>query len=318
MEKVSVIIPVYNAEKYLKNTLNSILKQTYTDLKIIAINDGSIDSSLEILLDFQQKYGEKVKVVDITNGGPGRARNVGIEMAQGNFITFVDSDDTIESNMIEVMINKINETSSDICICGMNFIRNGEVKKYNIKDGEICLHEYLLSDIMATPCNKIYRKNLFDNVKFDSTLSFEDLEIIPKLCIIADKIVGVNECFYNYFQRENSRNTIRVKSAFDVVTVVNNIIEFYKFNGKYETYHDELEYIAVYHTIGSKAVGISRIKEKSKKREILNAYYTFLNENFIEWDKNKYIMNLSLKHKLILTLFKNKLYFLLDLILNIK
>lgn len=318
MEKVSVIIPVYNAEKYIEDTLKSILNQTYNNMEIVAVNDGSLDNSLKILLDFEQKFGEKIKVIDITNGGPGRARNIGIEKAEGTYITFVDSDDTIEKNMIEVMLNKITKTSSDMCICGMSFIKNGTVRKYTVDEGEISVHKYLLSDIMATPCNKMYKKSLFTDVKFDRNLSFEDLEIIPKLCIKADKIVGVNECFYNYYQRENSRNTISEKSAFDAIKVVKSILDFYKQQGKFEEYHNELEYIAVYHTIGSKAVGISRIKEKSKKREVLNAYYTFLNENFLEWDKNKYLMMMSMKHKLILSLFKNKLYFLLDFILNLK
>jgi len=319
MDKISIIIPVYNAEKYIAATLESVLKQSYKNTEIILVNDGSEDDSLNIILDYKSKYNDKIKVIDIPNGGPGAARNIGIKEATSRYILFVDSDDTIEENMVEAMYKQIIYSNADICICGMKYIYNGKILQLNLKSKEdLDISEYLTSQIMATPCNKLYKKKLFDTIKFHESLAYEDLEIVPKICLTANKLTSVNMALYNYYRREKTRSTISEKSAKDVLIVLNSIIEFYKANDSYNKYYEELEFISVFYSICTKTVGIAKMKNEEKKICILESYYRFLQSNFKEWNKNKYINKLPIKQKIIVNLFKHRLYSLLNFILRLK
>ena len=128
MMVISVIVPVYNVEKYLTNCVNSIIKQTYEELEIILINDGSSDNSGIICDDFSKK-DNRIKVIHKENGGLSDARNVGIDIATGELITFIDSDDYISKNMLEKLYNALIGTMSDIAVCGTTLITD----EYKIK-----------------------------------------------------------------------------------------------------------------------------------------------------------------------------------------
>ena len=128
MIKVSIIIPVYNAKKYLANTLDSVIKQTYKNLEIILVNDGSTDNSKDICESYA-KIDKRIKVINKENGGVSSARNYGLALAKGEYISFVDSDDFLFENMIETLVNDIQNTNAEIAVCGYWHVTEEEYRK---------------------------------------------------------------------------------------------------------------------------------------------------------------------------------------------
>lgn len=197
---ISIIIPVYNVEKYIHRCINSILNQTFKDFELILVNDGSTDNCGEIC-DFYGSIDDRVKVIHKNNRGVSDARNRGIDIAKGNYISFVDSDDFIELDMYESMYKKIEEDNADICICGIREIK---------EDGNI-IQQYIPSNInlkeiitRAYPCNKLFNKELFKDNRFKVGRYYEDLELIPKLYLDTNNITYIKEIKYNYVKRDGS------------------------------------------------------------------------------------------------------------------
>ena len=198
MKKVSVIVPVYNVENYLEECVNSILNQTYENLEIILVDDGSKDSSGKMCDVFTQKY-ENVKCVHKENGGLSDARNYGIKYATGEYIVFIDSDDFIKENMIEKMLEKIAMTNSDICVCDMEYLYdNGNIEFASGGDFDVTSDK--LVDINNSACNKMYKTSMFSDISFPVGKYYEDLATIPILMHKANKVCKVNEAFYVYFR----------------------------------------------------------------------------------------------------------------------
>lgn len=219
MKKVSIIIPVYNASKYLDKCISSIVNQTYIDLEIILIDDGSIDNSLEICKLWECK-DNRIIVCSQKNSGQASARNRGLDIATGNYISFVDSDDFIDYTMIEKMLNRIICDGSDICCCGMNLVYiDGKIvtikRKQDIIKSKDAFREALSirgSNIGFEVWNKLFRAELFKNIRFAEGMLYEDAEINLRI-LTNDYIISVmEEPFYNYFQSDNS--TMRKKFDF--------------------------------------------------------------------------------------------------------
>lgn len=205
MYKISVIIPIFNSEIYLKKCLDSVLNQTLNDIEIILIDDGSSDSSLQIIKQYAEKYNN-IKYRTKINEGQAIARNLGIEMATGEFISFVDSDDYIENTMFEKLYNIAIKNNSDIVIC--DYIEEYSNKKIEKKslfiNTDSLSKSYILS--VAGPCSKIIKTDLFknNNIKFLENNIYEDLAIIPSLALYAKNISYCEEILYHYIIRKNS------------------------------------------------------------------------------------------------------------------
>lgn len=214
---ISIIMPVYNAEKYLNRSIESIMNQTYNNMEIILVNDGSTDNSLEICTNYQKK-DNRIKLINQENKGVSIARNRGIDEATGHYIMFIDSDDYIEKNMIEDMEAKITEDDIDLVISGikMNYIRNGQVvgeEKYQLKDKMYSIEE-MLNDILIDldlicicgPCCKLYKKEILkkNNIKFTNefTMGEDTWYNLDYIDACTGKIVTVSNIYYNYM-REN-------------------------------------------------------------------------------------------------------------------
>lgn len=205
MYKISVIIPIFNSEIYLKKCLDSVLNQTLNEIEIILIDDGSTDSSLQIIKQYAKKY-TNIKYKTKINEGQAIARNLGIKMASGEFITFVDSDDYIELNMLEKLYNIAKLENSDIVLC--DYIeeygdKNIEKKSLYI-DSDNINKSYILC--VAGPCSKIIKTDLFknNNIKFLENNIYEDLAIIPSLALYSKNISYCEEILYHYIIRQNS------------------------------------------------------------------------------------------------------------------
>lgn len=205
MYKVSVIIPVFNSESYLEKCVDSILSQTLIDIEVILIDDGSTDDSLQIIKQYVKKYSN-VKYKSKKNEGQAIARNLGIEMATGEFICFVDSDDYIDNTMLEKLYENALKNNSDIVVCDyVEEYGNKQIEKKSLFVNAENLHKsYILS--VAGPCSKIIKKEIFmqNNIKFLENNIYEDLAIIPSLVLYTKKISYCEEILYHYVVRNNS------------------------------------------------------------------------------------------------------------------
>lgn len=211
--KLSVIVPVYNVEKYLSRCIDSILNQTYKKIEIILIDDGSTDNSSEICDIYAQRY-DNVVVVHKANGGVSSARNMGLDTAKGDYITFIDADDYISENLYQDIIEKINELNADIAVCSV--YRNdvdGILLTQNYAEVTDNMMLKIMSGFGEWIWNKIYKKELIGNLRFDTELTFgEDVFWLSQYCLKCKKGVYSTESCYYYFSNENSAcNNIMIK-----------------------------------------------------------------------------------------------------------
>jgi len=227
--KVSVIVPIYNVEKYIDKCLNSLVQQTLSEIEIIAVNDGSPDRSQDIIDRYVEKYPGKVVSFIKQNGGLSDARNYGIRRAQGEYIGFVDSDDWVEPEMFRSMYEFAKKESLEVVLCDLIQINDGwekgtEAKGYrgDMRTSPIPKYEYILNSLNpAMACNKLFKRTLFDIKQFP-TQWYEDMATTPILLSHADQIGYLPRAFYYYRQVEQSitklsgdRRTLQVMDAWD-------------------------------------------------------------------------------------------------------
>lgn len=210
-ELISVIVPVYNVEKYLKYCLDSICSQTYQNLEIILVDDASTDKSGELCEEYAKKDLRIICLHHKNNKGPSAARNLGIENAKGKYVAFVDGDDEIEHNMLEILYKAIKKYKVTIARCGIGIVHKlGNLKpeginesncKYEILRGDI----YLLKHSRFSPCCGMYDIRYFRKMKFPEGRFYEDFYLMPRVLCKAKKIVYVgNVRLYHYFKRTGS------------------------------------------------------------------------------------------------------------------
>lgn len=210
---ISVIIPVYNVEKYLERCINSIINQTYRMLEVILVDDGSTDNSGNIC-DMYAEKDSRIRAYHIKNGGPAKARNYGIDRSTGGgYITFVDSDDWIEPFMYEKLLSFALEYKTDITGCAtMTDYANGESKntfekrKSGILSGKSCILDILYQTQYAWGAmyNKLYKKDLFQNIRFPEIYNLEDYVVSTRLYNEVDKIYFCDLPMYHYTIRQGS------------------------------------------------------------------------------------------------------------------
>lgn len=243
--KISAIVPVYNTEKFLEKCIRSIMNQTLKEIEIICINDGSTDNSLEILKKLQ-KEDNRIIITDKKNEGVSIARNIGIEKARGEYISFIDSDDWIEKEYYEVCYRELIRTNSDIIITDFFLEKFNESELEYKKDilgiEEIKKTEYIeaiiLVNVVGALWNKIIRKKILekDNIRFKEGLMVgEDIYFLIETSNIADKIIKLNKAFLHYIQHDN--NTIKSKKIeymYNFYEVYSNLMKelFGKINEK--------------------------------------------------------------------------------------
>lgn len=222
MKKLSVIMPVYKAEEYIYKAVDSILNQTYANLEVILVDDGSPDNCGKICDEYAEK-DSRVKVIHKKNGGQADARNFGIEAASGEFIGFVDSDDYIEPYMYQEMINYMQQNSLDI-VCGdTKQIKGKKIKfkprhKENLiwnKNEAIC--ENLSGSLDNAVTNKIYKRKVIGDIRFPKGRVYEDVATIYKFIYNADRVGYLAKGYYYYIKRKGSTisTSFNSKSRYD-------------------------------------------------------------------------------------------------------
>ena len=248
MKKVSIIVPVYNVEKYLAKCLDSLVNQTLKDIEIIVVNDGSPDNSEQIIKKYLKKYPDKIIYLKKENGGQGSARNLGIEKSNGEYIGFVDSDDYADIKMFEKLYNIGKINNSDIVITRDSTItENGNIYDNQYFNKFENKKENAFFGNMGV-CNKIYRRSLIENIKFKEKVWYEDLAFTIKTLINANKIdYYFDESLYYYLKRNGSTmNNSNVDRNLEILLAFDDALEYINKN-KYNKYYEVIEFLAIDH-----------------------------------------------------------------------
>ncbi len=209
---ISVIVPVYNVELYLRKCLDNIVEQTYRDLEILVIDDGSTDGSGRICDEFSER-DERIRVYHTENHGLSAARNLGIENANGEYLGFVDSDDWIESDMYEMLIRKAIETDADVVECGSCAEYQTRTILYEKEcvqvSGVEAIHLLLCEKLTTTVWDKLWKRKCFNNISFPNGRVFEDVATTFRLYEAAEKVCSIKDCKYHNNVRMNSISRTR-------------------------------------------------------------------------------------------------------------
>lgn len=317
--KVSIVMPVYNVEKYLRQCLDSVVAQTLSDIEVIVVNDGSPDHSLQILEEYQSKHPQLIKVFSIENHGVSYARNYGLARASGEYILFVDSDDYIEHDMCEKLYQKAVKDHNDLVICGRynEYIneKTGKVKRDRIptgllnRDFVLSENKFELAHIFPFPWDKLFKRELLTGMAFPENMRFEDLVFAYEVVVKAKHIGVVEEPLYHYrktsqggFLNSFSEQTLDIIKAFDL------LFAYMEENHYMDQYHDELEFICARHFL-YRYMTIFKRENKGKlklKLEIINKTQDFLDNRLPNWRSNHYLKYSSDWLRKWLKLFTNR------------
>lgn len=240
--KISVIIPVYNSEKYLEKCLRSVLSQDLEEIEVICINDGSIDNSLKILKRLKVE-DERIVIVDKKNGGSSSARNAALKKARGEYCLNIDSDDWIEQGYFKAIYEKAKKNDLDILITDMIFDYQSNVKKNEIKidlrlednkiiSGREYIEIFFTKNIYGYTCNKLIKRELYtrNNLWYDEEIFLlEDLELLMMLSYYAKRVGKLNKAYYHYIIGENNgSNKVNIKHLYDRIFCFDKLVAFYK------------------------------------------------------------------------------------------
>lgn len=324
---VSVIIPVYNVEKYIEKCVTSVLEQTFDDFEIIVVIDGSTDGSEAKARKLQEENPGKIIIINQENKGLGGARNTGIINARGEYLLFVDSDDYIEKDLLADATKIIESENSDVVIFDFDYVdESGALLKHEravpMGNAELSVMPGVLT---AWPCawDKLYKKTLFteNGIFYPDRLWFEDLATTPRILSETLKISYLAKPYYNYVQRSDSimadskKNSARILRNKEILTAYELSENYFLQTGKHAQYYSELEYLAVYHILFTATMRVN----KSDPGNMLQAQlvdYTL--KKYPHFEKNKYYKCLlSQKDRISIWFLRHKLFRMLHLILDI-
>lgn len=314
MEKVSIIVPIYKVEDYLDNCVQSILRQTYRELEIILVDDGSPDRCPQICDEYAQK-DDRIRVVHKENGGLGDARNAGVREATGKYLLYVDSDDRIREDLVSITVEAAEKAQADIVI----FDYAGEMPDgtktdlftFDLPEDKVFSAEEEPAVIMRTcsAVNKLFRREFWVSagLSFPAGRYYEDLATIPRLFVLAERIVYKKEVLYYYLTREGSitHSSDFSRNFADRTRAVEEVLGFFRERGLEKRYRDELEYLVFENTwfVPSKEIVLN-----DRKSIYLGRFREYALGKYPKIESNRYVRELSGKNKILWTLLRRKMY----------
>lgn len=302
-KRLSIVVPIYNVEKYLASCIDSLVNQNIDNYEIILVNDGSTDNSQKIIDEYALKYPEIIKPLIKENGGLSDARNYGLDRATGKYITFIDSDDYVTDGYYEKMLKKAEDEDLDLVIVDMvYFWEDGSKENFDqrglndkVKDEKRAL---FLSSLSV--CNKLFKKEIFDklNLHFTKGLWYEDIPVTLMYFANLNKIAYLEEPKYMYRQRGGSiLDTKYSPKMHDIFTIFEMVNKEFKDKGLFEKYYSELEYLYIEHFL---VYGAFRFLRTDHYEELMTKAFAYVKKEFPNYKKNKYIKTFNIKNRLFL------------------
>lgn len=315
--KVSVIVPVYNVENYLRKCLLSLVTQTMVDIEIIVVNDGSQDNSQSIIDGFQTQYPDKIKSLIKENGGLSDARNFGLAHATGEFVGFVDSDDYVSETMFGEMYDLAKKHNAEMVICNLQKVdENGKVTQKltqipNMPEVIDLENNFsVFSDLSYFACNKIFRKDLFEDIRFKKGIHFEDIQLIPQLLLKCNVIAQTQNYHYQYLERTDSITKTHTEKGLDILNAVEDVENAFH-NSKYSDKRNALKGFQILEGIYTFLAYLAFVKDDELFYKMSHKLKDFRKEKKIStaeiilyrrFNKN-YLLSLPLKKKIYYLLY---------------
>ena len=291
MSCLSVIVPCYNGEKFIGRCLESLVNQTLQDIEIIVINDGSTDNSQDIIDSYANKY-HNIKAYKIPNSGIADARNFGVSKVETPYFGFLDCDDYTDVTMFEKMYNKAIETNAQVVVSNFYWVK-GKKKKLE-KEGPYNTGKDMLIHLFAVLWNKIYDTAFVrsTNIRFPSGNRYEDAYFLYCLAPNIERLAFVDEAFVHYVQHDNSITHNNNEEVKNMITIFDNILNYYAHTNRYDEYHDELEYLHIKFFLGNSFLRSARIDDKQDRDYTIQLGWNMLNDEFPDWHHNHYLKEL--------------------------
>ncbi|AZA78284.1 glycosyltransferase family 2 protein [Chryseobacterium sp. G0186] len=317
LPRISIIVPVYNVENYLAKCLDSLVNQSHKNIEVIVVDDGSEDRSSEIIRSYAQKYSEKIKAFTKQNGGLSDARNYGIDHATGDYIGFVDSDDYVTETMFEEMLFLAEKHQTKMVVCNIQKVNeNNQVtqkltqmpnmhEKINLED-----HFSVFSDLSYFACNKLFKKELFEQRRFKKGAHFEDIQLIPQLLLECETIAQTQSFHYQYLERTDSITKTHTEKGLDILKAVQDVEDIFS-ESRYSHKKKELKNFQIFEGVYSFLAYLAFVKNEEMFYRMSDQLVVFMRERQIKiqdilkysrFGKN-YLLSLPLKKKIFYLLF---------------
>lgn len=307
--KLSIIVPVYNVLPYIRQCLDSLVGQTLEDYEIILIDDGSTDGTAQVLAEYATHYPEKIVLKRVENGGQGRARNIAIGMARGDYLGFIDSDDWIAPSMYEKLWKRAGETGADVVVCDF-------LAKYSDGREELlpaCIQQHWLASA-GSACNKIFRRSLVGETRFAEGLWYEDFYFSAMMLLLSRHTEFIGEPLYIYRRGQQStmKNNNSAKNL-DMLTIMDMLSDYMLPHG----FREEFEFFLVNHVLLD---SVNRVagQHTPDKREVLHQLIAYVRKHIPKLSQCESYRRESRNRRLIMDLNYRGLYGLSQCILNIK
>ena len=266
--KLNIIVPVYNVEKYLEECVDSLLNQTLSDLEIFLVDDGSTDRSGAIADRYAREYPDKVHTLHLNNGGQGRARNAALPMASGDYVGFVDSDDWIERDMYEKMLDRAEKTGADVVVC--DFLEHyADGREQTLP---ACFQDHPLS-AAGSSCNKIFRRSLIGDLRFPEGLWYEDFYFSAVMLLRSKRTEFIPEPLYVYRRgQESTMHNNNARKNLDMLKIM-ELIE----REIGEDAREDFDFLVINHVVLDSISRLAR-QDAPDKAEVIRAFRHYAHE----------------------------------------
>ena len=321
---LSIIVPVYNVADYLQTCADSIYANDLTDCEVILVDDGSTDGKSGALCDEIAKGKKNTRVIHQANGGLGAARNTGIEAANGEYLFFVDSDDTIAADAVAVLRNAISEKPAEIYSFPIYTHDGIHPPRYLQTNSFLCDHAFDLRQqpnfLLSLPAAwaRIYRRNLFlrSGIRYPGRVWYEDIRTTPKLFALADSIVTLEQPLYYYLARTGSiMRSGNVARCVEIMDAFDDLRQWFTQQGLLEEYNKQLSCLAVEHILVAASVRAARV---DAKHPMLADFRAYMEKNFPDYAANPLLAILPRSSRLCLRLIRGGHYRLMASLFALK
>ena len=306
---ITVIVPVYNIEPYIKECLDSISAQTYRNIEILAVNDGSTDQS-KAVMEVCAFEDERLSILDKPNGGLSDARNYGILYAKGEYICFIDGDDTIAPDYVELLVQAVQD-DADIAVCDMEYVYEDGHREFSSGGDFVSASVKEMPSLIRinnSACNKLYRTSLFRDVLFPKGKLYEDLATVPIQIFRSAKVVKVNKPLYFYRQRSGSIQHKIDRRVFHIYDAIDRVREYAKAHDADAKVMEEIMHMYIIFGLDITTLKIKDMDRNGERKEMLAENMAYIHERYPDYMDDPFVKNMGFKKRLIFTLLNQGHY----------